>query len=128
MTIRRKTLRLMVVFGAVFRVGGRILAAKPLPAASQSAAPGTGGSAGTGTGTGIGRGPAVILTGEFWAAMEKLSRSQDKTYGDRQEPLLEKIAVASEFVVKTNLTLIRQNDRIIQLLEELNRKRGLQER
>ena len=122
MSNRRKTLRLMVVIGAVLLVAGLILVSKPLPAAAQAAAPGTG------AGAGAGRAPYVILTGEFWEAMEKLSRSQANTYGDRQEPLLEKIAVASEFVVKTNLTLIRQNDRIIHLLEELNRKRGLEER
>lgn len=66
-----------------------------------------------------GKSPYVILSGEFFAAMEKLARS-GVTYGDRQEPLLEQIALSSQFMVKTNLTLIQQNERIIQLLEKLN--------
>ena len=69
--------------------------------------------------------PHVVLSGEFFSAMEKLAKS-GATYGDRTEPLLEQITLASQYMVKTNLTLIRQNDRIIQLLEELNlqRRRG----
>lgn len=71
--------------------------------------------------------PYVILSGEFFSAMEKLAKS-GATYGDRQEPLLEQISLASQYIVKTNLTLIRQNDRIIQLLEELSRQRRAAER
>jgi hypothetical protein len=71
--------------------------------------------------------PYVILSGEFFSAMEKLAKS-GATYGDRQEPLLEQIALASQYIVKTNLTLVRQNDRIIQLLEELSRQRRAAER
>ncbi len=71
--------------------------------------------------------PHVILSGEFFSAMEKLAKS-GATYGDRQEPLLEQISLASQYLVKTNLTLIRQNDRIIQLLEELSRQRRAAER
>jgi len=70
----------------------------------------------------------IPLNKEFFDAMTKLSREDATTYGDRQEPLLQQIAVASQFMVKTNLTLIRQNERIIQLLEELNRKRPVQEK
>lgn len=119
MSTRRMALRLMAKIGAIFLATGLILSAMSLAAAAQSQAnpvPGTG------------RDPYVILTDEFWRSMEKLSRAEDHTYGDRQEPLLEKIAVASQFMVKTNLTIIKQNDRIIKLLEELNRKRLLQER
>lgn len=123
MSTRRMALRLMAKIGAVFLATGLILAAMSLAAAAQSQsnpAPGT---------PGIGRDPYMILTDEFWRSMERLSKAEDHTYGDnRQEPLLEKIAVASQFMVKTNLTIIKQNDRIIQLLEELNRKRLLQER
>ncbi len=101
--------------GVGLLVAGLVLAARPLPAAAQTDT--------TTTTTGKSRGPYVILTGEFFEAMEKLSRANAHTYGDRQEPLLEQIAVASKFVVKTTLTLIQQNERIIHLLEELNRKR-----
>ena len=119
MSTRRMTLRIMGIVGAVSLVAGLILAATAPPASAQvvTTSPGD-----------RGRGNYVVLTGEFFEAMEKLSRANANTYGDRQEPLLEQIAVASKFVVKTNLTLIKQNDRIIQLLEELNRKRLLQER
>ena len=115
MSTRRMALRLMAKIGAIFLATGFILSAMSLAAAAQSQA-------------NPGRDPYVILTDEFWRSMEKLSRAEDHTYGDRQEPLLEKIAVASQFMVKTNLTIIKQNDRIIKLLEELNRKRLLQER
>jgi ABC-type sugar transport system substrate-binding protein len=116
MSTRRVLLRLMAKIGAVFLATGLILATMSLAVAAQS---------GTGTGTGAGTrgGPYVILDGEFWKAMEKLSRAEANTYGDQQVPLLEKIALASQYMVKTNLTIIRQNDQIIHLLEELNRKR-----
>jgi len=71
--------------------------------------------------------PYILLNQEFFEAMAKLNRS-GVTYGDRQEPLLQQIATASQFMVKTNLTLIQQQERIIHLLEELNRKRLIQER
>lgn len=75
----------------------------------------------------LGKSPYVILSGEFFTAMQKLA-SSGVTYGDRQEPLLEQIALSSQYIVKTNLTLIQQNERIIQLLEELNRQRSGMER
>lgn len=64
----------------------------------------------------------LILSNDFWQAMEKLAKS-GVSYGDKRESLLEQIAVSSQFAVKTNLTLIKQNERIINLLEELNRRR-----
>ena len=74
-----------------------------------------------------GKSPYVILSGEFFTAMQKLANS-GVTYGDRQEPLLEQISLSNQYIVKTNLTLIQQNDKIIHLLEELNRKRSIMER
>ena len=76
---------------------------------------------------GVDKSPYVILSGEFLEAMQKLSGA-GITYGDRQEPLLQQIALSNQYVVKTNLTLIQQNERIIQLLEEISRKRLPQER
>jgi ABC-type sugar transport system substrate-binding protein len=73
-------------------------------------------------------GTYVILDKDFWAAMEQLSRSQGEVYGDRREPLLEKIALATQFMVKTNLTIIKQNERIIKLLEDINRNAAAQPR
>ena len=54
--------------------------------------------------------------------MEKLSNS-GVVSGDRQELFLEQLATAQQFVVKTNLTLIEQNEKIIRLLEDLKRQR-----
>lgn len=67
----------------------------------------------------------LILSQDFWQAMEKLAKG-GVTYGDRRESLLEQIAVSARYTVRTNLTLIKQNERIINLLEEINR-RQLQE-
>ena len=89
-----------------------LLVPVPLPAQSQG---------------GVEKSPYVILSGEFFTAMQKFANS-GVTYGDRQEPLLEQIALSGQYMVKTNLTLIQQNERIIQLLEELNRQRSGGER
>ncbi|MGQ9687342.1 MAG: hypothetical protein ACUVXF_00925 [Desulfobaccales bacterium] len=64
----------------------------------------------------------VILSGEFFQAMEKLAKSET-VYGDRQEVFLEQIATAQRFLVKTNLALLEQNEKIIRLLEEISRQR-----
>ncbi len=77
-------------------------------------------AAGWSRGTG-GQSPVVVLSGEFFQAMDKLSNS-GVVSGDRQEMFLEQIATAERFVVKTNLTLIEQNDKIIRLLEDLKRQ------
>jgi hypothetical protein len=69
---------------------------------------------------GFGRqGPVVILSDEFFQAMQKFANSSGEVYGDRQEFFLEQIATAERFVVKTNLKLIEQNEKIIRLLEDL---------
>jgi hypothetical protein len=117
--MRRTIPRLLGIAGVWLLVVGLILAAMPQSAAAQTD---------TGTTPAKPGGPYVVLTGDFFEAMEKLSRANENTYGDRQDPFLEQIAVASKFMVKTNLTLIKQNERIIHLLEELNRKRPLQEK
>ncbi|OGP73836.1 MAG: hypothetical protein A2Y80_01665 [Deltaproteobacteria bacterium RBG_13_58_19] len=65
--------------------------------------------------------PYIILNGEFVDALNKLKGSS-VTYGDQQEPLLKEIALTNQYLVKTNLTMVKQNERIIQLLEEINRK------
>ena len=71
---------------------------------------------------GFGRqGPVVVLDGDFFKAMEKFSNSDsnDVVYGDRQEYFLGQIATAQKLLVKANLSLIEQNQKIIRLLEEL---------
>ncbi|RJR36393.1 MAG: hypothetical protein C4567_13870 [Deltaproteobacteria bacterium] len=108
--------------GAGLLLAAFIPAAGLLPAAAQSEPPSAVPAPGRV------RDPYIVLDREFFEAMQRMSRANERVYGDRQEPLLEQIAVASQYVVKTNLTLIKQNDRIIQLLEELNRKRPSQEK
>ncbi|MBI4643271.1 MAG: hypothetical protein HY743_05975 [Deltaproteobacteria bacterium] len=83
----------MAMAGAGFLVAGLILAAAPGWAAPEP------------DGDPIQVRAYLPLTKEFFEALEKLSRDNATTYGDRQEPLLEQIAVASKFMVKTNLTL-----------------------
>lgn len=115
MSNAQKTLRLIVMVWLM------LLLTAPLPASAQTAAPSAPATPAPATPGGRG-GPFVILDKDFWAAMEKLSREQGEVYGDRQEPLLEKIALITQYTVKTNLAIIKQNERIIKLLEELNRK------
>lgn len=116
MSTRRVILRFMGLAGTGFLLAGLILAAATAPPAARA------------DGDSYKVKAYVPLTKEFFEAMEKMSRANDTTYGDRQEPLLQQIAVASQFMVKTNLTIIKQNERIIHLLEELNRQRLLQEK
>ena len=68
-----------------------------------------------------GASPVVVLSGEFFQAMDKFANS-GTVYGDRQEFFLEQIATAQRFVVKTNLSLLEQNEKIIRLLEDLRRQ------
>ena len=69
---------------------------------------------------GMGRqSPVVILNGEFFQAMQKFADSSGVVSGDRTEYFLEQIAITSKFIVKTNLTLVEQNEKIIRLLEDL---------
>lgn len=91
---------------------------------SVAALPAQGGSppASAGEGSMSYKTPYVVLSGEFFQAMEKLANSEVVT-GDLQQKFLEQIATAQRFMVKTNLTLIQQNEKIIHLLEELNRQR-----
>lgn len=119
MSNRSITLRLMRMGGAVLLAAAGFWAATLMFPLAQTP---------TAAADDHGRGPYIVLTNEFFEAMTKLSQANADTYGDLTQPLLQKIALASQFTVKTNLTLIKQNDRIIQLLEELNRKRLLQER
>jgi hypothetical protein len=122
MSAKRAKMGFLGMAGAGLLLAVFILAAGPRPAAAQAEPPGATPAPGKM------RDPYFVLSGEFFEAMQRMSRAGERTYGDRQEPLLEQIALASQYVVKTNLTLIKQNERIIQLLEELNRKRPIQEK
>lgn len=111
----RQRLRSWQGFG-LFLTIALILSVAALPAQGGSPP----GSAGEGSMSY--KSPYVVLSGEFFQAMKKLANSGVVT-GDPQQQYLEQIAVAQRFMVKTNLTLIQQNEKIIHLLEELNRQR-----
>lgn len=66
----------------------------------------------------------VIISREFFEALSRLERTPGVTYGDRQEALLEKIALSCQYLVKTNLTLIEQQERLLRLWEGQSRGRG----
>lgn len=62
----------------------------------------------------------VELTREFYEALQQQGGTDSRTYSnDPRNEYLRRIAVSSEFAVKTNLTIIEQQDRIIKLLEAL---------
>ncbi len=70
--------------------------------------------------------PLVVLGDNFWQSMEKYANAEDSgsevVYGDNKEALLEKIDKAQRYLVKSNLALIQQNEKIIRLLEDLKRQ------
>lgn len=71
----------------------------------------------------------INLDRDFYEALQDTGgRGASRTYSnDPRDDYLRRIAVAGEFTVKTNLTIIRQQEQIIELLEALQR-RGLQEK
>jgi hypothetical protein len=69
----------------------------------------------------------IELTREFYEALEgRTADTNRRIYSnDPRHDYLRRTAVSSEFTVKTNLTIIKQQERIIRLLESL---RAQQER
>jgi hypothetical protein len=73
-------------------------------------------------------GVRIELTREFYEALRQEGGTGSRTYSnDPRNDYLRRIAVSSEFAVKTNLTIIQQQERIIELLEALQ-KQGPQQR
>ena len=65
-------------------------------------------------------GVRIELTRDFYEALRQEGSTGSRTYSnDPRNEYLRRIAVSSEFAVKTNLTIIEQQDRIIKLLEAL---------
>ncbi len=63
----------------------------------------------------------VELTESFYKA---LRAEGNKTYSTNQsEEYLRQIAVSSRYAVESNLKIIKQQERIIELLEKLNQKK-----
>ena len=68
-------------------------------------------------------GVRIELTREFYEALQQEGGTGSRTYSnDPRNDYLRRIAVSSEFAVKTNLTIIQQQERIIQLLEGLQQQ------
>jgi len=73
------------------------------------------------------RGVYIDLNKEFYEALQG-GFTTTRTYSsDPQQDYLRRIAVSTEYMVKTNLTVIQQQERIIMLLESLE-KQGRQSR
>lgn len=65
----------------------------------------------------------VELTESFYRALR--AEGDNKTYRtDTSEEYLRQIAVSSRFTVESNLKIIKQQERIIELLEALQKKKN----
>lgn len=66
----------------------------------------------------------VDLTKDFYEALQGTTEGGKKVYtNDMSDEYLRQIAVSSTFTVRTNLQIIKQQERIIQLLQSI-RDRG----
>jgi len=73
------------------------------------------------------RGVYIDLNKEFYEALQGGTTTTRTYTSDPQQDYLRRIAVSTEYIVKTNLTVIQQQERIIMLLESLE-KQGRQSR
>ncbi len=70
----------------------------------------------------IPEGVYIDLNKEFYEALQG-GTTTTRTYGsDPQQDYLRRIAVSTEYMVRTNLTVIQQQERIINLLESLEKQ------
>ncbi len=69
--------------------------------------------------------PSRIIEVELTESFYKALRAEDgKTYStNKSEEYLRQIAVSTRYAVESNLKIIQQQERIIELLERLNNKR-----
>ena len=71
----------------------------------------------------IPEGVYIELTKEFYEALQNNGYGKTKTYSnDPSKDYLKQIAVSTRFMVETNLQILKQQEKMIQLLEDLNRK------
>ncbi len=69
------------------------------------------------------RGFYVDLTREYYEALHGTAERDNKVYSnDMSDEYLRQIAVSSAFTVRTNLQIIKQQERIIQLLQSIRDK------
>jgi hypothetical protein len=73
------------------------------------------------------QGVYIDLNKDFYDALQGGTTTTRTYTSDPQQEYLRRIAVSTEYMVKTNLTVIRQQERLIMLLESLE-KQGRQSR
>lgn len=62
----------------------------------------------------------IKLTKDYYEHLRNSGQSAVKTYhNDPSEGYLKELAVSARFVVETNLQILKQQERIIQLLQEI---------
>jgi len=72
----------------------------------------------------IPEGVYIELTKEFYEALQNNGYGGSKTYSnDPSNYYLKQIAVSTRFMVETNLQILKQQEKMIQLLEDLNGKK-----
>jgi len=65
----------------------------------------------------------IELTKEFYEALRNNGYGGSKTYSnDPSKDYLKQIAISTRFMVETNLQILRQQEKMIQLLEDLHEK------
>jgi hypothetical protein len=64
----------------------------------------------------------VILTRDFYNELRNAGGSGGRTYSnDKSHEYLRQISVSSKFMVETNFQILKQQEKIIQLLESLSK-------
>ena len=72
---------------------------------------------------GIPEGVFINLTKDFYRELEK-PESTERVYGaNRADEYLRQIAVSTKYMVETNLRIIKQQEKMIELLEAVKKKR-----
>jgi hypothetical protein len=72
----------------------------------------------------IPEGVYIELTKEFYEALRNNGYGGTKTYSnDPSKDYLKQIAISTRFMVETNLQILKQQEKMIQLLEDLNEKK-----
>jgi hypothetical protein len=67
----------------------------------------------------------IELTEDFYRALKNESAGADRIYTNNSaDEYLRQIAVTTKFMVETNLRIIRQQEKIIELLESRGKKEG----
>ena len=72
---------------------------------------------------GIPEGVFVSITKDFYRELEK-SEEGERVYGtNRSDEYLRQISVSTKYMVETNIRIINQQEKIIELLEAIKKKR-----